>query len=246
MLDITGIISGAKDGERMTLASIPKTPARLPNGLPGLEPGDHLDQATFHERYKAMPAHVRAELIGGVVYMPSPVKAAHGEVHGALVTWLSLYKSATPGTRAFDNATQILGEDSEPQPDAALIVTGGRTREDDEGFLVGPAELAAEVALSSESYDLHSKKSDYERYGIGEYLVAVLRLGRVLWFVRENNRFVEMSADADGIYRSRIFKGLWLDPAALLAADTRQMQEILNRGLASPDHAAFVASLAKG
>jgi Uma2 family endonuclease len=230
----------------MALASMPKTPAQLPNGLPGLEPGDHLDQPTFHERYKAMPEHVRAELIGGVVYMPSPVKAAHGEVHGELVTWLKLYKAATPGTRAFDNSTQILGEDSEPQPDAALIVVGGGTREDAEGFLVGPPELAAEVALSSESYDLHSKKADYERYGIGEYLVVVLRLKRVIWFVREGGVFVEMPPDADGIYRSRAFKGLWLDPAALLAGDTGRLQAVLAQGLASPEHAAFVASLTKG
>jgi Uma2 family endonuclease len=227
----------------MTLASIPITPTQLPNGLPGLEPGDHLDQPTFHERYKAMPEHIRAELIGGVVYMPSPVKAAHGEVHGDLVTWLKLYKSATPGTRAFDNATQILGEDSEPQPDAAMIIIGGATREDEEGFLVGAPELAAEVALSSESYDLHSKKADYERYGIGEYLVAVLRLGRVVWFVREGKEFVEMPPDADGFYRSRIFKGLWLDPAALLGGNTRRMQEVLNQGLASAEHTAFVTSL---
>jgi Uma2 family endonuclease len=162
------------------------------------------------------------------------------------VTWLNLYKAATLGTRAFDNSTQILGEDSEPQPDAALIVVGGSTREDAEGFLVGPPELAAEVALSSESYDLHSKKADYERYGIGEYLVVVLRLRRVIWFVREGGGFVEMPPDADGIYRSRIFKGLWLDPAALLAGDTGRAQSVLNQGLGSPEHAAFVASLAKG
>jgi hypothetical protein len=35
--------------------------------MPPLEPGDRLDQKTFHERYEAMPEHVKAELIGGVV-----------------------------------------------------------------------------------------------------------------------------------------------------------------------------------
>jgi Uma2 family endonuclease len=190
-----------------------------------------------------MPRHVRAELIGGVVYMPSPVKVEHGDVHGELVTWLKLYKAATPGTRAFDNATQILGQDSEPQPDASLVIVGGATNVDDAGYLVGPPELAAEVALSSESYDLHSKKADYERYGVGEYLVIVLRLGRVIWFVRAAERFVEMPPDSDGIYRSRIFKGLWLDPTALLRADTRRLQEVLNQGTNSPEHAAFAASL---
>jgi hypothetical protein len=46
--------------------------------LPPLCNGDHLDQPTFHARYEAMPEHVRAELIGGIVYMASPQKIAHG------------------------------------------------------------------------------------------------------------------------------------------------------------------------
>ena len=33
--------------------------------IPPLEAGDHLDQKTFHERDKAMPGNIRAELIGG-------------------------------------------------------------------------------------------------------------------------------------------------------------------------------------
>lgn len=69
----------------MTIGLSPRSPSKSPDGLPGLEPGDHLDQRTFHERYKAMPEHVRAELIGGVVYMPSPVKADYGEAHAELV-----------------------------------------------------------------------------------------------------------------------------------------------------------------
>ena len=44
--------------------------------LPPLVNGDHLDQKTFHERYEAMP-EVRAELIGGIVYMSSPQKMRH-------------------------------------------------------------------------------------------------------------------------------------------------------------------------
>src|SRR6202035_5074153 len=46
--------------------------------LPPLVNGDHLDQKTFHERYEAMP-EVRAELIGGIVYiMSSPQRNRHG------------------------------------------------------------------------------------------------------------------------------------------------------------------------
>lgn len=113
----------------------------------------------------------------------------------------------------------------------------------DEGYLVGPPELAAEVASSSESYDLHSKRVDYERHGVGEYLVLVLRLRRAVWLVRESDRFVEMPPGADGIYRSTIFPGLWLDATALFAGNTRRVQEVLNQGLNSSAHGAFVTAL---
>ena len=50
--------------------------------------------------------------------------------------------------------------------------------------------------------------------------------------------------DADGLYRSEAFPGLWLDPAALLTGDLEGIIAALGRGLATPEHAAFVARLA--
>src|SRR5438094_7619698 len=106
----------------MTVAALSK-PRPRPTHLPPLENGDRLDQPTFHERYEAMPEHVRAELIGGVVHMPSPLKPKHGRSQLKLMGWLSLYEDATPGVEGFDNTTAILGEESEPQPDGYLIIS---------------------------------------------------------------------------------------------------------------------------
>src|SRR5437016_5331106 len=164
----------------MTTATIPKTRSQLAQ-LPPLESGDLLDQRTFHSRYQRTLKQTRAELIGGIVYMPSPLKPDHGLAHTELLGWLYLYKSATPGTAVPDNTTIILGKDSELQPDASMLVIGGQTRENQDGYLEGAPELVAEVASSSESYDLHVKKADYEKYGVREYLVVMLREPRVVW-----------------------------------------------------------------
>jgi Uma2 family endonuclease len=218
---------------------------KLTGDIP-LEPGDCLDQETFHARYEAMPEHVKAELIEGVVYMPSPLKIDHGEVHGEVIAWLTLYKAATPGTRVADNATTILGPFSEPQPDAILLVSpeyGGQTRINTQRYLVGSPELLAEVALSSQAYDLHAKRRDYERAGVQEYVVVLLREQRIVWFVRREGSFAELEPGPDGIFRSEFFGGLWLDPAALLRCDTLRVHEVLRQGLASPDHAHFLARL---
>src|SRR4051794_31403936 len=106
--------------------------------LPPLEPGDRLDQKTFHARYEAMPPDTRAELIGGTVYMPSPLKPRRGRMHSRVMGWLLDYEDATLGVETYDNTTAILGEESEPQPDAYLIInpeSGGQMRYNDDEYL---------------------------------------------------------------------------------------------------------------
>jgi Uma2 family endonuclease len=214
--------------------------------LPPLEAGDHLDQPTFHERYEAMPPGFRAELIGGVVIVPSPLSLDHGFHHALIMTWLGNYTIATPGTSMADNATTILGETSEPQPDGVLIIEpafGGQTRLSEEGYLTGAPELIVEVASSSASIDLHAKRRDYEQAGVLEYAVVVLRQRVMRWFVLQDGTYQELSADADGIFRSRVFPGLWLHANALLQRDGATVMDVLRQGLATPEHTAFVQRL---
>jgi hypothetical protein len=229
--------------------SIGLNPQRVRNrvqSVPPLENGDRLDQKTFHERYKAMPEHVRAELIGGIVFMSSPLKRQHGNSGSDVNLWLSYYRAATPGTDSAENATQILGPDSEPQPDGCLYILpewGGQIRENKAGYLTGAPELISEISASTESIDLHGKKADYEKAGVREYVVAALRREMVFWFVRKRGKFKDMPPDADGIYRSQVFPGLWLDPKALLHRNAKRLLAVLEQGLGSPDHVEFVKRL---
>ena len=214
--------------------------------LPPLENGDHLDQPTFHARYQAMPEDCRAELIGGIVYMPSPQKIPHSETQLLVVRWLDEYAEATPGTKALLNNTQILGPKSEPEPDACLYVTpghGGRVFVDEEDYLHGAPELIVEVSSSTESIDLHKKKQDYQQAGVREYVVLALRLQQIFWFVRTRGKYRETPLPADGIFRSRIFPGLWLDAEAMLRGQRPGVLAALKKGLTTDEHSAFVAKL---
>ena len=221
--------------------------AGSPEHVPSLEPGDHLDQPSFHARYREMPEDVKAELIGGVVFMSAALRRQHGRSSGLLVRWLGAYEDDTPGVEVYDNATTIIGDDSEPQPDACLIVQpecGGQMRVTDEDYLQGAPELVGEVAPSTEAYDLHSKKRDYERAGVREYVVIALRQQTVFWFVNRGGKFEQQLPDADGVIRSQLFPGLWLDPTALVGLNGRRLLEVLRQGLATSEHAAFAAQLA--
>lgn len=224
------------------------TRSTTPHELPPLENGDYLDQPTFHERYLAMPAGFRAELIEGVVFVPSPLKMNHGRHHGLVMGWLMNYGAATPGVIFSDNPTVILGDRSEPQPDAVLMIDpacGGQAEVSEEDFLEGPPELIVEVASSSEAYDMHGKRRDYERAGVLEYLVVLLRENAVRWFVLEDGAYRNLEPDEDGVFRAHVFPGLWLDPNALLQLDARRLLDTLQQGLNHPGHAAFVEELAR-
>ena len=71
------------------MATVSKSlPPRRQKALPPLENGDHLDQKTFHERYEPMPEDFRAELIGGIVFVSSPLKPRHGRTGAKVIGWL--------------------------------------------------------------------------------------------------------------------------------------------------------------
>jgi len=216
--------------------------------LPPLVAGQQLDQPTFHERYEAMPPETRAELVGGVVYMPSPLGYDHGGTDEDVALWLGLYRRSAPRVGGAANATIILGDHCEPQPDHLFRIPeerGGQTRIVDD-YVQGPPELVVEVARSSRNFDLRDKKNDYERAGAREYLVIALDPDEIYWFVRRDGSFVTLPPGPDGWFRSEVFPGLWLDPKALFAGDLNGLIAALEQGLATPEHAAFVARLSGG
>jgi hypothetical protein len=135
--------------------------------VPSLTAGDNLSRKEFLRLWEMHPEIKRAELIGGVVYMPSPLSTPHADKEGDAGTWLGYYKAHTPGCGSGHNATTFLLDDT-PQPDV----------------------------------------------------------------------------DADGIWRSRVFPGLWLDGAAFIAGDMKKVLAVLQLGMASTEHAEFVRRLA--
>ncbi len=203
-----------------------------------------MNQAEFHERYEAYPDDVKIELIGGIVYITSALRrrTADGICNSAQL--LERYSKATPGVEALDNATTILSEESEPQPDLALRILsdyGGQSRETKDDYVEGPPEMVAEVAHSTRAIDLHQKRLDYQRAGVREYLVLSIEGPELIWFAFSSRG--RIAPDADGVCRSRVFPGLWIETTALLAQDRERQNEVLGQGLSSPDHAAFARRL---
>ena len=223
-------------------------PTRLPvRPTPPLQNGDRLTRDEFERRWDAMPQVTKAELIEGVVYMPAAAAVSHefhSSPHVRLSTLFGNYWASTPGLTAGDNGSLRLDLPNMPQPDLYLMVLpthGGQARVGDGGYVSGAPELVAEIAATSASYDLHDKLEVYRRNGTKEYVVLRTYDFDVDYFTLRDGQYALLASDENGVYRSGVFSGLWLDARALLAGDLAGMLRVLNQGLATAEHAAFVA-----
>ena len=215
--------------------------------LPPLESGDRLTRNEFERRYNAMPHIKKAELIEGVVYMPSPVRfKSHGQPHAHIMGWLVTYCAATLGVQLADNTTVRLDADNEVQPDALLRLEpaqGGNSRISNDDYVEGVPELIVEIASTSTAYDLHDKLKLYCRNGVQEYIVWQTYNNRLDWFRLHEGEYVPMTSDASGVVKSEVFPGLHLAVTALLEGDLAKVLSELQKGLETSEHAAFAESL---
>ncbi len=224
-------------------------PAEAAEPIPAdllLEAGDRLTRDEFERRYHRLPYVKKAELIEGIVYMPSPVRAQkHAIPHSRLAGWLTLYTAETPGVECADNSTVRLDLDNEPQPDLVLMKLpekGGQARFSADDYIEGAPELVVEIAGSSRAYDLHQKKDAYRRNGVREYLAWITGERRLIWWELKDGSYQQIAPTADGWLQSGVFPGLWLEVEALLRGDMKSVLATLRRGLDSPEHTVFVGS----
>jgi Uma2 family endonuclease len=221
-------------------------PLAAPVSPPPLFEGDCLSSDEFLRRWEEMPDLRHAELIEGIVYMSSPVSNHHDGCHVVLTSWLGNYAAGTPGCFPSLEGTWRMGRSNVPQPDLGLMILpeyGGQSTVEGP-YYAGAPELIVEVAVSSYSRDFGVKKRLYERKGVREYLIALPRQRKLVCHRLTPAGFQTFEPGADGIFRSGMFPGLWLDMDALWKLDLARMNTMLQQGLATPEHAAFAAQVA--
>ncbi len=189
--------------------------------MPALESGMRLSVDEFDRRYELRSDIKKAELVQGVVYVSSPVRIdEHAEPDNLMNAWVGSYAISHPGVRAAANGTVHLSPNDRVQPDAMLWKTeGGTAQIPADHYMRGAPELAVEIAASSASYDLNTKKDSYRRAGVQEYVVWVTEEDLIHWFALEGGRYVELVPDADGWTESRVFPGLRVHIERLLDGD---------------------------
>lgn len=209
-----------------------------------LRAGERLSREEFLSRWEALPDLRRAALIEGRVYLPSPVSNIHDWIHTLVILWLGHYAAFTPGCRAGLEGTWLMLKDA-PQPDTTLRILaefGGQSRIE-EPFSAGAPELVAEISASSAARDLGPKLRLYRSAGVREYANVLVNDKKVIWRILVDGDYQVIEPDPDGILRSGVFPGLWLDVGALFALDSPRLLAVLQAGLNTPEHEQFVGKL---
>jgi hypothetical protein len=135
---------------------------------------------------------------------------------------------------------------SAPQPDSYLWVLpeyGGQSRIERNDH-IGAPELAAEICVPNEAYDLGVKKALYQRAGVRVYVAILVQEEQILWHLLVKGRYQLCRPTRQGVYQSKVFPGLWLDGPAVLQGDMARLFQALQSGLESAQHPAFVKKLA--
>ena len=159
--------------------------------------------------------------------------------------WVATYFAQTSGVSFGVDATLQLEGDNEVQPDMTLFTVrreDGTNRVGADGYIDGGPELAIEVAASSASRDRNAKKRVYLANGVREYIIWRTKDDVIDWFILRDGKYEPLPL-AEGVYKSEAFPGLWLDTAAMLRGDLAGVFAVLHQGMATPEHAAFVARL---
>jgi len=214
--------------------------------VPPLLNGDHLAVPEFERRYEAATDIKFAELIEGIVVMSPPISNDHSEGQMTLGFFLKRYSQLTPGVSCGGNVSIRLDGQNEFEPDAVLRIDAGsmaRSKIAPKGLVEGGPELVAEIAVSSAGYDLFEKKAVYQRNSVPEYIVWQVLDAKTQWFMLEDGQYITAKPSAEGVIRSRVFPGLWLNINALLAGDEATVERSLKKGLRSPEHREFVKRL---
>jgi Uma2 family endonuclease len=185
------------------------------------EPTTTLEQpqtkyATY-EDYLALPSEgPLVEWVNGEVIQHMPPTDIHQNLSLYLAALLKFYVDffGLGAVRDAPYEMKCKPDGNAREPDILFVAKDNLHRLSDGKRLLGPADLLVEI-ISDESVvrDYDDKFVEYEECGVQEYWIIDPRprRKRATFYQRNRANLFEPVAPQDGVYRSRIVAGFWLD-----------------------------------
>jgi Uma2 family endonuclease len=171
------------------------------------------EQMTAEEFFCDAPEDRKAELIDGVMIMPSPAHDTHEALFHFLFRLLGDYvEENTLGTIRGSRTAVELDVDQAPEPDILFVARERRNIIRPKG-IVGAPDLVIEIlSASTARNDRGPKFRAYQRAGVRElWLIDPYGPAGTEFFQLQNGRFVPTAPDDNGRIHSIAVHGFWID-----------------------------------
>lgn len=159
-------------------------------GLTGLRmtAANFLSQSETRERY---------ELVDGVVVMSPRPTPWHQEVVRLIMEQLGAYMKTARGTRCFADVDLVLATGKVYAPDI-VCYRPGRLPRIPNVLEVAPDLVIEILSPGTKAFDLTTKRDDYEKFGVAEYLAYDPADGKLRCYRRDGDNLLDtpMAGDA--------------------------------------------------
>lgn len=128
-----------------------------------------VERMTAKDFFRRAPEDRKAELIDGVMIMPSPPSDRHERLVGFLFTLIRMYCEDRDLGEVRGSRTAVeLADDQAPEPDVLFVAKERADIITDEGVFGAPDLVIEVLSASTAAYDRGSKFHAYERAGVRE------------------------------------------------------------------------------
>jgi Uma2 family endonuclease len=162
--------------------------------------------------FRDAPEDRKAELIDGVMIVPSPPFTIHERVQRFLLLLIQSYAEERDLGETFGSRTAVeLAPQHVPEPDL-LFVSKARLGIVQEKGVIGAPDFVIEILSASTShYDRGAKFRAYERAGVAElWLIDPYGPDGTQFFQARGGHFVEIFP-SEYIVRAEAIPGFWID-----------------------------------
>jgi Uma2 family endonuclease len=171
------------------------------------------ERMTAEEFFRDAPEDRKAELIDGVMIVPSPALTIHERLQRFLLLLIQSYAEERDLGEAFGSRTAVqLASDQAPEPDILFIRKEQQHIIQEKGVVGTPDFVIEILSASTMRNDRGPKFRAYERAGVRElWLIDPYGPDGTQFFQLQEGRFIEVQADERGHLRSFAITGFWID-----------------------------------
>jgi len=154
----------------------------------------------------------KADLIDGVIYMASPDNVDANRINGWLHTLVSVFaRKRKLGEVFISRVACRLDDHNAPEPDILFVSVKHKARIRRGGIAGSPDAAWEIVSPDSVERDYEKKWEQYERFKIPEYWIVDELEKKVTLLRLDRQGKYRPIAPRNGVLRSRVLKGFWLD-----------------------------------